>query len=128
MNVFMLVALLTLSFSLSAADASLSLTGEWAGTWTDSRPQYSKSGGPFTCSAKEKSPGVWTCVFALGKGRSWTVELKGTERDGKLVFGGTVDLGDTQGLYTWSGELTRDGFTGKYDGPGEVGTFAMKKR
>ena len=109
-----------------AADAApLSLTGEWSGHWTDTRPEYAKSGGDFSCSAVQKSENVWTCTFKLGKTRQWVVELKGKRVDGKLTFGATTDLGSVQGLYTWNGVLSDEGFSGEYFGPDEQGVFKM---
>jgi hypothetical protein len=122
------LAFLAFCGALRAEDAApLLLTGAWAGHWTDSRPEYSKSGGDFSCEAVAKSENVWTCTFKLGKTRQWIVELKGKLKDGKLVFGGAVDLGAVQGLYTWSGTLSAEGFKGEYDGPDEKGTFTMKR-
>lgn len=123
-------ALIAIAFWLTLASvhaADLSLTGEWSGHWTDTRPEYSKSGGDFTCSAVVKPGNVWTCTFKLGKTRQWIVELKGKLVDGKLVFGGTTDLGSVQGLYTWNGILSDEGFSGEYDGPDEKGVFSMKR-
>ena len=112
--------------SAHAADAvPLSLTGEWSGRWTDSRPEYAKSGGDFSCVAIQKSENVWTCTFKLGKTRQWVVELKGKRVDGKLTFGATTDLGSVQGLYTWKAVLSDDSFDGEYDGPDEKGVFKM---
>lgn len=113
--------------SACAEDALLSLAGEWTGKWTDTRPEYSKSGGDFSCAAVEKSPNVWTCTFKLGKTRQWVVELKGKRVDGKLQFGATTDLGSLQGLYTWTATLSAEGFMGEYDGPDEKGIFKMER-
>jgi hypothetical protein len=119
--------LLLLTLAHAADIAPLTLTGNWDGTWADSRPEYTKSGGNFSCIAVEKSPLVWTCSFALGKTRTWVVELKGKRENGKLIFGATTSLGDVQGLYTWKGVLAADGFNGEYDGPDEKGTFKMTR-
>jgi hypothetical protein len=128
MKLAVLTLLLVATAAAKAADAApLTLTGNWAGTWTDSRPAYSKSGGDFSCVAVEKAPYVWTCSFSLGKTRTWVVELKGKPENGKIVFAATTSLGDVQGLYTWKGALTADGFTGEYLGPDEEGTFKMKR-
>src|SRR5438046_1940029 len=58
-------AILTLSTHAAAAlsadlsgDAAVTLAGSWAGTWTDSRKEYSSSGGSFTCVAADKETGV----------------------------------------------------------------------
>ena len=121
-------ALWLLLASTRAEDAAPpSLTGEWSGHWTDTRPEYAKSGGDFSCVAIQKSENVWTCTFKLGKTRQWVVELKGKRVDGKLTFGGTTDLGSVQGLYTWKGVLSDEGFSGEYFGPDEQGVFKMAR-
>ena len=46
----------------------ITLTGNWAGNLTDSRPEYSKRAEILViCVAVEKSPGVWSCVFNVGE-------------------------------------------------------------
>lgn len=124
------VLLICMCGLLPAADSKssiLTLTGSWTGKWTDSREGYNGSGGSFTCVAMEDGDGKWHAEFSIGKTRTYKVELKGKVEDAKLVFSGAVDLGGREGLYTWKGSVTSDVFTGEYDGPGEKGTFKMRR-
>ncbi len=127
----LLLALLAVQES-TAADKSdpsveITLTGNWSGRWTDSRPGYSPNGGDFTGTAVENVPGVWSATFVVGKALIFKAELKGKLVDGKIRFDTAVSLGKFHGVYTFKGCVTRDEFTGEYEGPDEKGTIKMTR-
>jgi len=122
------LACISTHFATQADEAAFTLAGSWAGHWTDSRPEYGKSGGDFSGVAIEKEPGKWTATFNVGGARTFKVELKGKrDKDGHVIFDGAVDLGRSHGIYTWKGVIDKDGFHGEYDGPDEKGTFTMTR-
>lgn len=122
------VLLLILISGAAAAAEPLTLAGSWAGTWTDSRKEYSGSGGNFTGVCSELEAGKWDCTFSIAKGRDFKVVLSGKVGSDQIVFNHSVDLGKYQGVYTFKGSVTREAFTGEYEGPGERGTFTMKRK
>lgn len=109
------------------------LAGHWEGRWTDARPEYGGSGGPFSCDATEKTGArksnvkIWLATFNVGKTRVFEVEFTGVEENGVVVFRGAVDLGKIHGVYKWSGRLTATEFSGEYDAPDEKGVFKMAR-
>src|SRR5258706_16212417 len=72
------------------ASETVTLAGEWRGTWTDSRKEYSSSGGAFTGSVVDKAGGGWSATFYVGRQTIFKVELSGRREDGKVVFDTTV--------------------------------------
>ncbi|HLX64617.1 MAG TPA: hypothetical protein VKX17_25315 [Planctomycetota bacterium] len=131
MAAFKLAALLLLLLLLKgvggAEPQAITLAGEWKGTWTDSRKDYSSSGGEFSGSVIEKKEGVWSGTFYVGKQKMFKVDLAGRRENGKIVFDTAVNLGSFYGVYNFKGCVTEDSFSGGYDGPDERGTFKMTR-
>ena len=124
---FGLLLLSLFSIPARAEDAAkpVTLTGNWSGKWTDTRPGYNNSGGSFTCIATETGAGKWHAEFSIGRTRTYKVELSGKREDAKILFDGAVDLGGRSGIYTWKGCVQDKTFSGEYEGPGEKGSFRM---
>lgn len=104
------------------------VAGKWSGTWESSKNKG--HGGGLSCEAAEKNKNEWEAVFTAeyGKTSTYNVNLKGKPEDGKVVFGGKVDLGkDHGGEFTWTGRATATEFTGEYEGGGDIGSFKMKR-
>jgi opacity protein-like surface antigen len=122
---------LALAFALPASAASapvaVNLAGSWSGTWSDPRPGYNGSGGSFTGTLAQHGEATWAGQFSLGKSKTFDVELKGQQAGGKVEFDTTVNLGKAYGIYVIKGSATSDELTGSYSGPGESGTFRMKR-
>ena len=127
----LLFALLAVQESTAAdkpdPSIEITLTGNWSGRWTDSRPGYAPNGGDFTGIAVVKDERVWSATFVVGKTLIFKAELKGKLVDGKIRFDTAVSLGKFHGVYTFKGCVTRDEFTGEYEGPDEKGTFKMTR-
>lgn len=127
----LLLALLAVQESAAAdkpdSSIEITLTGNWSGRWADSRPGYAPNGGDFTGVAVENSAGEWSATFVVGKTLVFKAELKGKLVDGKIRFDTAVSLGKFHGVYTFKGWVTRDEFTGEYEGPDEKGTFKMTR-
>ncbi len=103
------------------------VAGRWAGTWESIRNKG--HGGTVSCDALEKSENEWTAVIyaEYGPEMKFNIDLKGICEDGKVVFDGKLDLGEEQGIYTWTGAATAAEFSGSYKGPGENGIFKMTR-
>ena len=112
--------------SATASPAAPQVTGKWMGTWESAG--HKGHGGGLNCEAIEAGPQKWAATFTASYGptKSYQVKLEGKLVDGAVIFGGTVDLGKADGgNFTWTGKATATAFTGKYEGGGDTGTFAM---
>jgi len=112
----------------ACAAQPVTLSGEWTGSWNDSRKEYSSSGGNFSGICAETEPGKFNCTFHISKDRCFKVILAGKPVGDEIVFNTSVSLGDFHGVYAFKGRVTRDDFSGEYEGPGERGTFTMKRK
>jgi hypothetical protein len=112
----------------SGKKEQLQVAGKWSGTWESSG--HKGHGGGLTCEAIESGKQKWEATFTaeFGKTKAYKVKLEGKPGDGKVVFGGKVDLGkDDGGEFTWTGQATATDFTGEYDGGGDKGSFKMTR-
>jgi hypothetical protein len=103
------------------------VSGTWVGRWeSGGHPGH---GGGLKCEAKEAGPQKWEAVFTaeFGQTQSYNVKLEGKPGDGKVLFGGSVDLGPGGGVFTWTGDANATEFNGKYSGGGDTGTFKMTR-
>lgn len=108
-------------------DASPNVAGRWSGTWESIANKG--HGGTVSCDAVKKFDNEWDAVILAeyGPETKFNIDLKGVTEKGKVVFGGTLNLGEEQGIYTWSGTATASVFSGEYKGPGENGVFTMTR-
>jgi len=105
------------------------VAGKWTGTWESTKQKG--HGGGLSCEATEKSKNEWEAVFTAeyGKTSKYNVNLKGKPEDGKVVFGGKVDLGEKSGgVFIWTGRASEKEFTGEYEGGGDTGSFKMTRK
>jgi len=110
-------------------NATPNVSGKWVGTWESTKNKG--HGGGLSCEATEKSKNEWEAVFTAeyGKTSSYNVNLKGKAEEGKVVFGGKVDLGEKGGgVFNWTGRATATEFTGEYEGGGDTGSFKMARK
>jgi hypothetical protein len=104
------------------------VTGKWTGRWESET--HKGHGGGLTCEAVESGKDKWEANFTaeFGKTKSYKVKLEGTPGDGKVVFGGKVDLGkDDGGEFTWTGRATETEFSGEYQSTEDKGSFKMTR-
>jgi hypothetical protein len=109
----------------SAADG---VSGYYVGHWYGPNPE--KPLGELTCTITPKGPDTWDAFFiaTFGEVGEYEVPLEGKREDSKVVFGGDVDLGESEGgVFEWTGEIVGDTFNGNYKAATYVGTFRMKK-
>ncbi len=104
------------------------VSGYYAGDWYGPNPE--KSLGTLNCTTTATGPDSWDALFAatFGDYGEYEVPLEGRREEGKVVFGGTVDLGPADGgAYEWSGEIIGDDFNGTYTSKFISGSFRMKR-
>jgi len=104
------------------------VSGYYAGDWFGPNPE--KSLGSLNCTITAKGADTWHAHFVatFGEVGEYEVPLEGKRVDGKVVFGGAVDLGESEGgVFEWGGEIVGDEFNGEYKASGYVGTFRMTK-
>lgn len=103
------------------------VAGKWAGTWESIKNKG--NGGTVSCDAVMKGDNEWAAVILAeyGPEMKFNINLNGVCEENKVVFDGKLDLGEEQGVYTWSGSASADEFSGAYKGPGENGVFKMTR-
>lgn len=104
------------------------VSGFYAGDWYGPNPE--RSLGTLTCTATPSGPDSWNALFAatFGDYGEYEVPLEGKREENKVVFGGSVDLGEADGgVFDWSGEIVGDDFTGTYTSRFINGSFRMKR-
>ncbi len=104
------------------------VSGYYAGDWFGPNPE--KSLGTLNCTITPKGKDAWDAYFVatFGEVGEYEVPLEGKREDGKVVFGGAVDLGASEGgVFEWTGEIVGDEFNGIYKARGYTGTFKMVK-
>lgn len=99
----------------------------WQGTWEADDKSHN---GELRSTVKQVDGEKWEARFSGYCNRQFVYDVKMQgKRDGeKVVFEGKADLGEKDGgVYTWTGEMIGDKFTGKYKSEkGKKGTFVMK--
>lgn len=124
-----LAALLTLTacghFTNNKPEDTVS--GYYAGHWYGPNPELPL--GTLTCTITPTGPDTWNADFiaTFGEVGEYEVPLEGRREDGKVLFGGSVNLGETDGVYEWTGEIVGDTFTGAYTSDYINGTFRMTR-
>lgn len=96
------------------------------GTWKGDQTGY---GGDLHCVVRKLDGENYSAVFSGYCGRDFVfqITMNGKRSGDKVLFEGEADLGEKDGVYRWSGELTGTTFTGKYTSPtGKKGEFSMK--
>ncbi len=104
------------------------VSGYYAGDWFGPNPE--KSLGSLNCTITAKDADSWDAHFVatFGEVGEYKVPLEGKRVDGKVIFGGDVDLGESEGgVFGWTGEIVGDEFNGVYKAAGYTGTFRMTK-
>ena len=102
------------------------VSGYYAGDWFGPNPE--KSLGSLNCTITAKGADSWDAHFVatFGEVGEYKVPLEGKRVDGKVIFGGDVDLGESEGgVFGWTGEIVGDEFNGVYKAAGYTGTFRM---
>lgn len=111
------------------AESLPKVDGKWSGRWESET--HKGHGGGLTCDAVESGKQKWEATFTaeFGKTKEYKVKLDGKPGDGKVVFGGKVDLGkDDGGEFTWTGRATETEFSGEYESSNDKGSFKMKRQ
>ena len=100
----------------SAAPSLPQVAGKWEGKWASAG--HPGHGGGLKCEAKESGAQKWEAVFTaeFGQTQSYNVKLDGKPGDGKVLFGGSVDLGPGGGVFTWTGDANATGVQWKIFG------------
>ena len=111
----------------AGADPSVST---WVGTWVDTRK--ADHGGDLNCEAKQTGDDRWEARFYGNCGReySYQIDMVGQREGERVKFEGDVDLGKADGgVYTWTGYIDGDKFTGEYTtAAGKAGHFEMTRK
>ena len=107
------------------------LTTAWSGTWLpDGNPELC---GELQCRARHMGDGKWEATFRGYCNRQFLYEVKmlGEERDGYVQFDGQANLGEEEGIYTWTGSIANSIFNGIWqsrNNPGKKGNFVMRPK
>ena len=105
-----------------------SISGFYDGDWYG--PNAEEPLGELTCTIVRRDVEVWDATFSatFGGFGEYDVQLEGGREGDKVVFGGSVDLGETSGgVFDWNGEIVEERFTGSYTSRFINGTFRMVK-
>lgn len=113
---------------LSEGGSSDLVSGYYDGDWYGPNPDQPL--GELTCSIVRRDSETWDAVFSatFGGFGEYDMPLEG-KRDGeKVVFSGSIDLGETSGgVFEWKGEIADENFNGSYTSKFINGTFRMVK-
>jgi len=104
------------------------VSGDYDGDWYGPNPD--RPLGELTCKIVRKDRETWDAVFSatFGGFGEYDVGLEGRRDGDKVVFEGSIDLGETSGgVFDWKGEIVNDQFNGSYTSQMINGTFRMVK-
>lgn len=104
------------------------VSGSYDGDWYG--PNADRPLGELTCVIVRRDSTTWDATFSatFGGFGEYDVELEGRRDGDKVVFGGSMDLGETSGgVFEWNGEIVGERFTGTYTSQFINGTFRMVK-
>jgi hypothetical protein len=125
----LLIAVLTGACGhLQGGSAPDTVSGLYQGDWYGPNPD--RSLGELDCSIARKDAETWDATFSatFGGFGEYDVSLEGKRVDDKVVFEGSIDLGETSGgVFDWTGEIVGDQFNGSYTSKFINGTFRMVK-
>lgn len=128
-NVRSMIGVVCVVAALSTACRS-HFEGPYAGTWQSDGGDL---GGTLRCEAERVDGKRWRALFA-GKCADlfeYEVEMNGRRMEDRVVFWGEADLGQENGdIYTWTGQINEDKFTGKYETSSgqKAGSFTMTRQ
>ncbi len=104
------------------------VSGMYDGDWYG--PNAERALGELTCTIVRRDGETWDATFfaSFGGFGEYEVPLEGRREGDRVVFGGTVDLGETSGgVFEWTGEIVGQSFNGSYTSKLISGTFRMVK-
>ncbi len=104
------------------------VSGYYDGDWYG--PNAEEPLGELACMIVRRDGETWDATFSatFGGFGEYDVRLEGRRVGDKVVFGGSVDLGETSGgVFDWNGEIVDERFTGTYTSRFINGTFRMVK-
>lgn len=104
------------------------ISGFYDGDWYG--PDAEKPLGELTCTIVRRDSATWDATFSatFGGFGEYDVALEGRREGDKVVFGGSMDLGETSGgVFDWKGEIVGGRFAGSYTSRFINGTFRMVK-
>jgi hypothetical protein len=128
--VMTLATLLTFGCAHTAEDTTPAdeVAGYYDGHWYGPNPD--KPLGTLNCTITPSGPDTWDAYFVatFGEVGEYEVPLQGRRENGKVIFGGDVDLGEEEGgVFGWTGEIVDGQFNGEYKAATYTGTFSMEK-
>lgn len=98
----------------------------WSGTWkSDEKDGH---GGVLKCVAWRVEDSQWKARFAGYCNRQFFYEIamSGREKGDRIIFSGSANLSESDGKYTWTGEIFGTKFNGRYESEkGKTGRFTM---
>ena len=86
--------------------------------------------GELTCTIVRRDKERWDATFfaSFGGFGEYEMPLEGRRDSEKVLFGGSIDLGETSGgVFNWTGEIADGRFNGTYTSRFINGTFRMVK-
>jgi len=104
------------------------VSGYYEGDWYGPNPD--RPLGELTCTIERRDGTHWDATFfaSFGGFGEYEVAMEGKREDGRVVFGGSIDLGETSGgVFNWDGEVEGDEFRGAYTSKAINGTFRMRR-
>jgi len=114
LTAFAVLVSLTACGHFGAHEPEDSVSGYYEGHWYGPNPELPL--GTLTCTITPSGPDAWNAVFfaTFGETGTYEVPLEGRREDGKVLFGGAVNLGETDGVYEWTGEIVGDSSVTKF--------------
>ncbi|GEM_PF-5119687 len=104
------------------------VSGQWVGHWYVGESTTPAGGLKATITSAGRD--AWDAAFdaEFGGTARYEVQLTGRRQEGRVLFGGQVDLGRASGgVFEWTGEIIGREFTGRYTSAGVRGTFRLEK-
>ena len=113
---------------LREGESAVMVSGSYDGDWYG--PNAERPLGELSCTIVRRDRETWDAVFfaSFGGFGEYDVRLEGRRVGERVVFDGSIDLGETSGgVFDWTGEIVGERFTGTYTSRFISGTFRLVK-
>lgn len=128
MPVFSMLILAVLPACALMRDAPDPASGHWEGHWYLGKS--TQPAGVLNADITSTGRDSWNAVFyaEFGGAATYEVRLPGHREGERVVFEGEIDLGAASGgVFTWSGGIDGDVFSGVYTSRLPSGTFKLDR-
>ncbi|NOX59648.1 MAG: hypothetical protein GXP29_12450 [Planctomycetes bacterium] len=129
MNKNRTASFVTIAAALLLVGCAQTSESRWAGTW---KSVGGGPGGKLECSVRQVEGERWNATFTgyCNREFAYKVQMEGRQKKKSIFFQGQANLGEGDGIYTWTGQIAGGKFIGNYTGAKgkKAGSFAMSKQ